>query len=132
MIAAISWDQTLLSAAIAALAAAAAYVGAARVLRRQQQVRELRLQRDALEQVLAALDGPAADWLADPTSDYPQREMLELERRALQAQILFWRDLQLQRALQGASDPGAHGAAVAALRDAAARLDGEMKALGAR
>jgi hypothetical protein len=132
MMATIAWDQTLLGAAISVLLAGLAYVAAARILGRQELARELRLRRDALEQVLGALEGPAAAWLADPSDDYPQREMLELERRALQAQILFWRDLALQRALQGVSDPARHAPAAEALRVAAARLDVELRALGAR
>jgi len=125
MAAVIAWDQTLLSFALAAVAAGLAYRGAARVLRLQAARNELRLRRDALEQVLAMMDGAAGDYLRDDSLDYPQREMVELERRTVQAQILFWRDLALQRALQGMNSPATHAAALAVLRETAARLDRE-------
>jgi hypothetical protein len=94
---------------------AVVYRLAARELRRQETVRDLRQRRDAVEQVVAMLDGPAGEYLADPSVDYPQREMVELERRALQAQLLYWRDLEMQKALRDVSYPERH-------RDAAGHL----------
>jgi hypothetical protein len=125
MLATIAWDQTLLSLVLAVVAAFLAYRGAARVLRQQTARAELQLRRDALEQVLAMVDGAAGDYLRDETLDYPQREMVELERRTVQAQILFWRDLAMQRALQAMNAPGTHAPALVTLREAAARLDRE-------
>jgi len=126
MPAAIAWDQTLLSLVLAVGAAFVAYRSAARVLRHQAVKAELRLRRDALEQVLAMMDGAAGDYLRDDTLEYPQREMVELERRTVQAQILFWRDLAMQRALQGMNAPGTHATALATLQEAATRLDREV------
>jgi len=127
---AITLDQTLLSAAIAVLAAAIAYVRAARVLRRQAERRDIVQRRDALEQVVAAVVEPVAAYMQDDTGDYPQREMVELERRALQAQVLFWRDLEMQEALRNITYPRSHAAAVEFLRAAASALDRTARAAG--
>jgi type II secretory pathway component PulJ len=132
MLAAISWDQTLLSLVLAALLAWLAYRGAARALGRQAVVRELRLRRDALDQVLAVLDGPALEYLRGETEDYPQREMVELERRALQAQILFWRDLDMQQALRDLTYPDKHAAAAMKLRQVLEGLDHDLHGVSAR
>ena len=123
MIAAIAWDQTLLDLGLALVVGGVVYRFAARELRRQETVRELRQRRDAIEQVLSMLDGPAGEYLADPSLDYPQREMVELERRALQAQLLFWRDLEIQKALRDVSYPERHGAAAEHLRGVAGDVD---------
>ena len=123
MIAAIAWDQTLLDLGLALVVGGVVYRLAARELRRQETVRELRQRRDAIEQVLSMLDGPAGEYLADPSLDYPQREMVELERRALQAQLLFWRDLEIQKALRDVSYPERHGVAAEHLRGVAGDVD---------
>ena len=123
MIAAIAWDQTLLDLGLALVVGGVVYRLAARELRRQETVRELRQRRDAIEQVLSMLDGPAGEYLADPSLDYPQREMVELERRALQAQLLFWRDLEIQKALRDVSYPERHGTAAEHLRGVAGDVD---------
>jgi hypothetical protein len=123
MLATVSWDQTLVGAVMAVAAAGIAYLAAARSLDRRALRRDQLERRDALEQVLVLLDGPAGDYLRDPDSDYPQREMVELERRCVQAQILFWRDLDMQRALHDMSSPAAHVAAASRLRETAARID---------
>ena len=132
----ISWDQTLLSCAVAAVAAWLAYRAAARVLRQQQELREIILRRDALEQCLALLEGCLAEYLQTPNPgeavDYPQREMVELERRVVQAQILFWRDLEMQGRLRDLTYPGRHVEAAAQLRATLAKLEGEARAQGAR
>ena len=128
----ISWDQTLLSLGASAVLAGLAYARAARVLRRQETLRGLRLRRDALDQVLAMLDGPAAEYLRAESEEYPQREMVELERRALQAQILFWRDLDLQEALRDITYPAKHAEAAAKLRRVLLGLEHEMRAAGER
>ena len=125
----IAWDQTLLSLALSAGFAWIAYRGAARVLRRQEQMRELRARRDALEQVLGAVDGPAAEYLAGG-AEYPQREMVELERRALQAQIYYLRDRDMQAALRDICYPERHGEAIAAIRRAVELLDRDIAAVG--
>jgi hypothetical protein len=80
--------------------------------------------------VLAVLQGPALAYLQGETDDYPQREMVELERRALQAQILFWRDLAMQQALRELSYPGKHAAAAERLRGVLAGLDRELGEAG--
>ena len=126
MIATIAWDQTLLDLALALVVGLVVYRLAARELRRQETVRELRQRRDAVEQVLSMLDGPAGEYLADPTLDYPQREMVELERRALQAQLLFWRDLAIQKALRDISYPERHREAAEQLRGLAGDLAGRL------
>jgi hypothetical protein len=122
MPAVIAFDQTLVSALVAIAAAAVAYWRAAHVLRHAAARRDLEQRRDALEQVLAAIVEPVADYMRDDTLDYPQREMVELERRALQAQVLFWRDLAMQEALRNITYPKTHAAAAQHLRDAAAKL----------
>jgi hypothetical protein len=125
--ASIAWDQTLVSLLLSIATGGVVYLLAARVLRRAAAARELRQQRDALEQVLAQLAGPAGEYLRDPTLDYPQRDMVELERRALQAQILFWRDLPLQEALRDSNDPERFAAAAERLRQAVAGLNRELE-----
>jgi hypothetical protein len=136
VIATISWDQTLLSCAVAAVAAWLAYRAAARVLRRQQELGDLVLRRDALDQCLALIEGTLADYLRTPNPgedlEYPQREMVELERRVVQAQILFWRDLEMQQRLRDLTYPGRQAEATAQLRATLAKLEGEARALGAR
>ena len=136
VVATITWDQTLISCAVAAVAAWLAYRAAARVLRHQQELRELVLRRDALEQCLALLEGSLADYLRTPNpgedAEYPQREMVELERRVVQAQILFWRDLEMQQRLRDLTYPGRHAEAEVQLRATLAKLDGQARALGAR
>jgi hypothetical protein len=126
MIAAIAWDQTLLDLALALGVGVVVYRLAARELRRQETARELRQRRDAIEQVLSMLDGPAGEYLADPSLDYPQREMVELERRALQAQLLFWRDLEIQKSLRDVSYPERHRDAAERLRGIAGDVDRQM------
>jgi hypothetical protein len=130
MPAAITWDQTLLSLVLSLCAAAIAYGLAARVLRKQEITRDLRRRRDALEQVLALLQGPAGEYLRDPEIDYPQRDMVELERRSLQAQLLFWRDLQLQEALRNIVYPDWHAEAAEKLRATAGEIDRELQGHG--
>jgi hypothetical protein len=136
VLASLSWDQTLISGAVAALAAWVAYRAAARVLRRQAELRELNLRRDALDQCLATLTGPLAEYLRSPNPgeeiEYPQREMVELERRVVQAQILFWRDLEMQQRLRDLTYPGRQDEAAAKLRAVLEKLDVEARALGAR
>lgn len=127
MFASISWDQTLVSAALAALAAWVAYRAAAGVLQRQERMRRLRARRDALEQVLVQIDGPVHEYLVrGDDADYPQREMVELERCALQAQVYFLRDVQLQRALRDVSYPNRFERATEVIRRALAVLESEM------
>lgn len=128
MLAVISWDQTLVSFLLAAGLAWAAYRGAARVLRRQELVRGLRSRQEALQQVLLAFEGDAAEYLANEELDYPQREMVELERRALQAQIFYVRDLEMQTALRDICYPSRHQTALATIRAALARVDSEIAA----
>jgi hypothetical protein len=125
----LAWDQTLLSLVLSAGVAWWAYRGAARVLRRQEQLRELRARRDALEQVLGAVEGPAAEYLGGG-EEYPQREMVELERRALQAQIYYLRDREVQTALRDICYPERHGEAIAAIRRAIELLDRDIAAVG--
>ena len=136
VVATISWDQTLLSVAVAGVAAWLAYRAAARVLRQQQELRELILRRDARDQCLVLLDGPLVEYLRSPGGagdlEYPQREMVELERRVVQAQILFWRDLEMQGRLRDLTYPGRHAEAQSQLRAILAKLDAEARALGAR
>ena len=128
MLAAITWDQTLLSFLLALGVAAVAYWRAASVLRRQEILRQLRSQQEALEQVLVALAGDAAEYLANEELDYPQREMVELERRALQAQIFYVRDLEMQKALRDICYPSRHREAQAKIRAALESLAGEIAA----
>lgn len=130
MPAAVTWDQTLLSFGLSIVAAAVAYRLAGRVLHRQEARRELRRRRDALEQVLELLQGPAGEYLRNPELDYPQRDMVELERRSLQAQLLFWRDLRLQEALRNIVYPDWHTAAAETLRAKAAEIDAELQGGG--
>jgi len=127
---AIALDQTLVSAAVAIVAAAIAYVRAAHVLRRQAERRDIVQRRDALEQVVAAVVEPVAAYMQDDTLDYPQREMVELESRALQAQVLFWRDLKMQEALRNITYPRTHVAAAEFVRAAATALDRTARASG--
>ncbi len=127
---AIALDQTLVSAGIAIVAAAIAYVRAAHVLRRQAERRDIVHRRDALEQVVAAIVEPVAAYMQDDTGDYPQREMVELESRALQAQVLFWRDLKMQEALRNITYPRTHTGAAEFVRAAAAALDRAAQAAG--
>lgn len=124
----IAVDQTLVSLAASAACAGLAYWGAARVLRRQERARGLQQRRDALQQVLAMLDGAAGEYLADDSLDYPQRDMVELERRALQAQILFWSDLGMQQALRDVNYPERHRDAAERLRAALAEVEREFTA----
>jgi len=119
---AIALDQTLVSAAIAIVAAIIAYRRAAVGLRRAAERREVVQRRDALEQVLAAIVEPVAEYMRDDTGDYPQREMVELERCTLQAQVLFWRDLAMQEALRNLTYPSQHAAAAAYIQTVAANL----------
>jgi hypothetical protein len=128
----IAWDQTLVSLLLSIVIGVSVYWLAARVLRQASMRRELRERRDALEQVLAQLAGPAGEYLQDPSIEYPQRDMVELERRALQAQILFWRDLTVQEALRDTSDPERHAAAATRLRAVAAALDRDLGGTGAK
>jgi hypothetical protein len=127
---AIAWDQTLVSLGLALLVGWVVYRRAAHGLRRQEVLRELRLRRDALDQVLAALQGPVLEYLEGATEDYPQREMVELERRALQAQILFWRDLSMQQALRDLTYAGPHAAAAETLRRILSDLDAQLGVAG--
>ncbi len=126
MIATIAWDQTLLDLVLALGVGFVVYRLAARELHRQEAVRQLRRRRDAVEQVLSMLGGPAGEYLVDPSLDYPQRDMVELERRALQAQLLFWRELELQEALRDVSYPEKHREAAGKLRAVAADLDRQL------
>ena len=129
MLAAISWDQTLVSAAVSALAAWLAYRGAGAVLRRQEVLRQLRARRDALQQVLVQVDGAVLEYLDGGNDDeYPQREMVELERCALQAQVYHLRDLQMQRALRDVCYPNRYKQAVETIRKGVATLDADIRA----
>jgi len=131
VLAVITWDQTLLSLLLAAALAFLAYGRAARVLRLQEQRRRLQEQRDALQHVLLGLEGPVAAYLAaEAEEEYPQREMVELERRALQAQIHWLGDLGLQKALRDICYPQRHSEAVASIRSALERLERDIAALG--
>lgn len=127
---AIAADQTLVGLVISGACAGAAYWGATRFLHRRERARELRRCRDALQQVLAMLDGAAGEYLADTSLDYPQRDMLELERRALQAQILYWSDLTLQQALRDINDPDRHRDAAERLRSVLAGVERDLAAAG--
>jgi len=129
MLAKIAWDQTLLSLLLALAAAYGAYRYAARVLRRQEALRELKARREALDQVLAAVQGPALEYLENDELDYPQREMVELERCALQAQVYYVRDLTMQKALRDLSYPSRHREALGTVRGAVEVLEGEMAKL---
>ena len=124
----IAWDQTLVSACIAAAAAALAYWRAAHVLRRQERLRDLRARRDALAHVLLGVDDTVTAYLSGTDTDYPQREMVELERRALQAQIHCLRDLSLQEALRDVCYPNRYDQALARIRAAVEALDREIVA----
>lgn len=126
MLAKITWDQTLLSLILALAAAYWAYRRAARVLRRQEALRQLAARREALDQVLAALQGPVQEYLQNEELDYPQREMVELERCALQAQVFYVRDLSMQKALRDITYPSRHREAMAAVRNAVAVVEGEI------
>lgn len=129
MLGAIAWDQTLVSAVLAVLAGWVAYRAAARVLRRQEALRELRARRDALEQVLVQIDDTVLEYLAHgDDADYPQREMVELERCALQAQIYFLRDVNLQRALRDVCYPNRYEGAMQTIRQQIEALDSEIEA----
>lgn len=130
MLAVITWDQTLLSLLLAAALAFLAYWRAARVLRLQEQRRRVQEQRDALQHVLLGLEGPVAAYLAAEDEEYPQREMVELERRALQAQIHCLGDLGLQKALRDICYPQRHAEAVASIRSALEQLERDIAALG--
>lgn len=128
MLASIAWDQTLLSLGLAAAAAWLAYWRAAHVLRRQERLRYLRERRDALAHVVLGVDGAVAAYLAGADEEYPQREMVELERRALQAQIHCLRDLSLQEALRDVCYPNRHEQALGSIRAAVAALDRDITA----
>ncbi|UCE03471.1 MAG: hypothetical protein JSW67_04575 [Candidatus Latescibacterota bacterium] len=128
---AISWDQTLVSLGISAVAAGLAYRGAARVLRRQEVVRELRARRDALEQVVVVVDGPVVEYFEnEEEEEYPQREMVELERRALQAQIYYLRDLEMQNALRDICYPSRYKEALSKIRATIEEVDRRIAAGG--
>ncbi len=131
MSAVIAWDQTLVSFLLAAGVAGVAYWRAARVLRRQELLRGLRSRQEALQQVLLAFEGDAAEYLANEELDYPQREMVELERSALQAQIFYVRDLEMQTALRDICYPSRHQEALAKLRAALESVEAEIAALRA-
>lgn len=130
MLAAITWDQTLLSLLLTLAAAYWAYRRAAEVLRRQEARRELRARREALDQVMVALQGAALEYLEDEEHDYPQREMVELERCALQAQVFYVRDLAMQKALRDICYPSRHREAIETIRGVIQALEGEIAALG--
>lgn len=133
MCATITWDQTLLSLFLSLLLAAGAGLWALRraahVLRRQETQRELRARREALDQVLAALEGAALEYLENEDHGYPQREMVELERCALQAQVFYVRDLTMQKALRDICYPNRHREATATIRRALETLEGEIATL---
>ncbi len=125
-LAAIAWDQTLLSLLLAAGLAAVAVRVVSRSLVRQERQRLLRDRRDALAHVLLGIDGTVADYLTGAESEYPQREMVELERRALQAQVHCLRDLELQKALRDICYPNRHRDATQTLRAAIALLERDI------
>jgi hypothetical protein len=128
MPAAISWDQTLVSAALSLVVAWWAYRAAARVLRRQELLRRLRARRDALEQVLVQVEGSVREYLESGNDDdYPQREMVELERCALQAQVYFLRDLAMQKALRDICYPNRYTQAMEAIRRAIEAIDTDIR-----
>ena len=129
MLAAITWDQTLLSLLLALAAAYWAYRRAAIVLRRQEALREVRARREVLDQVLAAVQGPVLEYLENEELEYPQREMVELERCALQAQVFYVRDLTMQKALRDICYPSRHREARQTLRRAVEVLEGEISIL---
>jgi hypothetical protein len=79
-----------------------------------------------LDQVLAALQGSVQEYLEDEELDYPQREMVELERCALQAQVFYVRDLTMQKALRDVTYPSRHREAIATIRRALEALEGEI------
>lgn len=128
MFAAITWDQTLVSLCLAAAVAFLAYWRAAHVLRRQERLRDLRARRDALAHVVLGVDDTVAAYLSGADDEYPQREMVELERRALQAQIHCLRDLSLQEALRDVCYPNRHAQALVRIRAAIETLEGDIAA----
>ncbi len=133
MLAAIAWDQTLVSLVISVVFAFAAFVAARSVLVRQQLVRDLNERRDALQQVLVQVDGPVLEYLQSGDDDeYPQREMVELERCALQAQVHFLRDRNMQSALRDVCYPNRYAHAVEVIRGGIAALDTQIATGGKR
>ena len=128
LVAAIAWDQTLLSLLLAAGLVGLVVRAVSRSLVRQERQRLLRDRRDALEHVLLGIDGTVADYLTGAEPEYPQREMVELERRALQAQVHCLRDLELQKALRDICYPNRHLDAAQTLRAAIAMLERDIEA----
>ena len=126
MFAVIAWDQTLVSLCLTAAVAFLAYWRAAHVLRRQERLRHLRARRDALAHVVLGVDDTVAAYLSGADDEYPQREMVELERRALQAQIHCLRDLSLQEALRDVCYPNRHVQALARIRAAIDALESDI------
>jgi len=135
MTATVAWDQTLVSAGVAAavatlaatVAAGWAYRAAAHVLKEQERRRELGARREALEQVLLHVEGAVLDYLGSGNDDdYPQREMVELERSALQAQIYFLRDLEMQRALRDVCYPNRYAQAMQTIRRGIEAVEAEI------
>ncbi len=128
---AISWEQTLVSAALSAVAAWLAYRGAGVVLRRQQALSDLRTRRDALQQVLVQLDDSVLEYLESGNDDdYPQREMVELERCALQAQVHYLRDLTMQKALRDICYPNRYKRAMETIRAGITSIEADIAAAG--
>ena len=127
MVAAIAWDQTLVSLVLSALFAFAAFAAAKGVLVRQQLLRDLNERRDALQQVLVQVDGSVLEYLQSGDDDeYPQREMVELERCALQAQVHFLRDRSMQSALRDVCYPNRYAQALDVIRGGIAALDAQI------
>lgn len=87
----------------------------------------MRARRDALEQVLVQVDGSVREYLeSGHDEDYPQREMVELERCALQAQVYFLRDLEMQKALRDICYPNRYSDAMTTIRQAIEALDSDI------
>lgn len=106
-----------------------AYFAAARILKRQEALRELRARRDSLQQVLRMADNVVMSYLEQPEEvEYPQREMVELERCALQAQIHYAGDLQMQKALLGITYPSQYRQAIVTLRKVIEGLESDIAA----